>query len=69
MTAIGKIRFGTALFVATTFKVLAVLSLVGGFILTLSVAGSNDLSSADTVSISAVVASTVVSAALLGFFA
>lgn len=29
--SIGKIRFGTALFVATTFKVMAVLSLLGGF--------------------------------------
>ncbi|MGH9151666.1 MAG: hypothetical protein ACRD03_04585 [Acidimicrobiales bacterium] len=69
--SIGKIRFGTALLVATTFKVLAVLSLLGGFILALSVAGSNDLSSAEdeTVTISAVVASTFVSAALLSFFA
>ncbi len=63
---IGTIRFRVALVVATTFKVFAALTLIGGVLVLI---GINDSSADDrSTYIATAVAGTVISAAVLAFF-
>lgn len=66
----GQIRFGPPLLIATIFKVFAVLSLFGGAFVTMTTAQQlSDVGSDDTVGfVSASLAGTILTAAVLAFF-